>query len=56
MTAGKRISRRTFIRLEDIEGQSENRHWDRIEIMPNTPPNTSTRYTLRCALLYKRYH
>ncbi len=45
----------SFIRLGDIEGQSENRHWDRIEIMPKTtliPPHVVRVY----ALLYKGYH
>ena len=62
MTAGKRISRRTFwaqlqfpslICLEDIEGQSKNRHWNRIEIMPNARPNTSTCRASLCSTIWR---
>ncbi len=64
MTTGKRISRRTFwaqlqgpslIRLEDIEGQSKKRHWNRIEIMPYAPPIPP--HVVRVYdLLYEGYH
>ena len=62
MTAGKRISRRTFwvqlqassfIRWGDIEGQSKKRHRNRIEIMPNTLPNTSTHCASLCSTVWR---
>ena len=62
MTAGKRISRRTFwaqlqvssfIRWEDIEGRSKKRHGNRIEIMPITLLNTSTRCASLCSTVWR---
>ena len=62
MTAGKRISRRTFwaqqqvtsfIRLGDIDGQSKIIHWNEIEMMPNTTPNTSTHYESLCSTVWR---